>query len=148
LTQLHQWLERAWEHERQIVFVTGEPGIGKTTLVQEFLRQEQAAPEERLWVARGQCIEHYGTGEGYLPRLDALGRLCREPGGGQLVELLDKHAPAWLAQMPALLESAKWKELQGKAAGATHARMLRELAEAIEVTEDQAQRRPTGDYES
>jgi predicted ATPase len=131
--QLHKWLKRALEGERQIVFVTGEPCIGKTTLVEEFLQQEQVARQASLWIGRGQCIEHYGTGEGYLPLLDALGRLCREPGAGRLVELLDKHAPAWLAQMPALLEPAEWKELQGKAAGATHARMLQELAGAIEV---------------
>src|SRR5262249_12271981 len=33
LTQLHQWLEKALRGERQIVFITGEPGIGKTTVV-------------------------------------------------------------------------------------------------------------------
>ena len=66
LAQLHKWLERALEGERQIVFVTGEPGIGKTILVEEFLEQEQLANEESLWIGRGQCIEHYGTGEPYL----------------------------------------------------------------------------------
>jgi len=132
LAQLHQWLERALKGERQVVFVTGEPGIDKTTQVEEFLQQVQVV-RESLWVGRGQCIEHYGTGEAYLPVLDALGRLCRAPGGKRLVEFLDRYAPAWLAQMPALLEAAERKELQDKAAGATHARMLRELAEAIEV---------------
>jgi predicted ATPase len=126
-------LERALAGERQIVFVTGEPGIGKTTLVEELLRQEQVSREEHLWIGRGQCIEYYGTGEAYLPVLDALGRLCREPGGGRLVEVLDQHAPTWLVQMPALLGAAEWRELQEKVAGATHARMLRELAEAMEV---------------
>ena len=133
LSQIHEWLERAREGERQLVFVTGEPGIGKTTVIEEFLRQEQLARDEPLWVGRGQCIEHYGTGEAYLPLLDALGRLCREAGGGQLVQLLDKHAPAWLSQMPALVGAAQRVELQGTTAGGTHARMVRELAEAIEV---------------
>ncbi|MBV8362304.1 MAG: AAA family ATPase [Deltaproteobacteria bacterium] len=133
LAQLHQWLARALAGERQIIFVTGEPGIGKTTIVEEFLRREQVSREERLWVGRGQCIEHYGTGEAYLPVLDALGRLCREPGGGRLVELLDKHAPTWLVQMPALLVAAQWRELQGRVAGATRARMLGELVEVMEV---------------
>jgi predicted ATPase/DNA-binding winged helix-turn-helix (wHTH) protein len=133
LAELHKWLERALEGERQIVFVTGEPGIGKTTLVDEFLRQEQVSGEQNLWVGRGQCIEHYGTGEAYLPLLDALGRLCRGPGGGRLLELLDEHAPAWLGQLPSLLGAAQRRELKGRVAGATHARMLRELADAIEV---------------
>jgi adenylate cyclase len=37
LAQLHRWFERAVQGERQVVFVTGEPGIGKTTLVEAFL---------------------------------------------------------------------------------------------------------------
>ena len=133
MAQLHEWWERALAGERQIVFVTGEPGIGKTTFVEEFLRQEQVSDEESLWIGRGQCIEHYGIGESYFPLLDALSRLCREPGGGRMLELLDKHAPAWLVQMPALVGAADLEKLARKTAGATHARMLRELADAMEV---------------
>ncbi|MSQ48454.1 MAG: ATP-binding protein [Deltaproteobacteria bacterium] len=33
LAQLHQQLEKTLTGERQIVFVTGEPGIGKTSLI-------------------------------------------------------------------------------------------------------------------
>ena len=131
--QLQESLGRALESERQIVFVTGEPGIGKTALVDEFLQQAQATAGESLWIGRGQCIEHYGAGEAYLPLLDALGRLCRQPEGGRLLQILDHHAPTWLVHMPALLGAAERKELQEKAAGATHARMLRELADAMEV---------------
>ena len=62
---------------RQLVFVTGEAGIGKTTVVDAFLAQVGAA--QPVWIGRGQCIEHYGGGEAYLPLLDALGRLGRGP---------------------------------------------------------------------
>jgi predicted ATPase/DNA-binding winged helix-turn-helix (wHTH) protein len=133
LGQLHEWLGRALTGERQIVFVTGEAGIGKTTLVEQFLLQAQLATKGRLWLGRGQCIEYYGAGEAYLPVLDALGRLCREPQARRLVAILDQHAPVWLAQMPALLEGGRWKELQSRVAGATRERMLRELADAVEV---------------
>ena len=34
-----------------------------------------------VWTARGQCVEQYGSGEAYLPVLEALGQLCRQPGG-------------------------------------------------------------------
>src|SRR5262249_45862177 len=34
LAQLHGWLDKARNGDRQIVFVTGEPGIGKTSLVE------------------------------------------------------------------------------------------------------------------
>ena len=42
LEQLHRWLEKALAGERQLVFVTGEPGIGKTTVVEAFLQSLEA----------------------------------------------------------------------------------------------------------
>jgi len=131
LKQLHKWLEKALKGERQIVLVTGEPGIGKTALVEAFLTQ--IADNKDIRVGRGQCIEHYGTGEAYLPLLEALGRLCREPQGARFIELLHRCAPTWLAQMPALLGTAELDLLLKRVADATRERMLRELAEAIEV---------------
>src|SRR6058998_869005 len=86
-----------------------------------------------LWIGHGQCIEHYGAGEVYLPVLEALGRLCREPEGKRLVELLNQHAPSWLVQMPELLSTAELEVLQRKVAGTTRERMLREMAEAMEA---------------
>ena len=133
LARLREFLERALEGERQIIFMPGEPGIGKAALVEEFLQQVQVAAGNSLWIGRGQCIEHYGAGEAYLPVLDALARLCRQPGSEPLLELLDKHAPAWLAQMPGLLDATQWRALQRRAAGATRERMLRELSDAMEV---------------
>jgi len=84
-----------------------------------------------VWIGRGQCIEHYGSGEAYLPVLAALGGLCREPEGERLIEVLSQHAPTWLVQMPALLSGAELDALQRKTAGATRERMLRELTEAV-----------------
>jgi DNA-binding winged helix-turn-helix (wHTH) protein len=37
ITRLHQALNKALDGKRQIIFVTGEPGIGKTSLVEAFL---------------------------------------------------------------------------------------------------------------
>jgi len=131
LAQLHGWLARALGGERQVVFVTGEPGMGKTALVDTFLAQALAQGE--LGIALGQCVEHYGVGEAYLPVLEALGRLCRGAAGDQLLRLLRRYAPTWLAQMPALLEATECEALQPQVHGATQERMVRELAEAVEV---------------
>ncbi len=131
LEQLQQWSAKALRGERQVVFVTGEPGIGKTTLVDAFLRR--VAAQGDLWLGQGQCIEHYGAGEAYLPVLSALGQLCRGPGGQRLRELLGQQAPTWLVQMPVLLNAADFEVLQRKTQGATKERMLRELTEAVEV---------------
>ncbi|NOT57955.1 MAG: AAA family ATPase, partial [Deltaproteobacteria bacterium] len=148
LLQLHQWLGKALHGERQMVFVTGEPGIGKTTLIEAFRQRLETggwrlvpSPQasslkplaSRMWVAVGRCIEHYGPGEPYMPILEALGRLCREPDGEQLVTLLNHHAPTWLVQMPSLLTATELAALQRKTQGATRERMLREMGEAIEA---------------
>jgi len=131
LGQLYQGLERALNGQRQIVFVTGEAGIGKTTLVEAFLAH--ATSEYELWVGRGQCIEHFGPGEAYLPVLEALGQLGREPGRERFLELLSHHAPTWLVQMPALLSASDLDVIQRKMQGASRERMLREMAEALEA---------------
>jgi DNA-binding winged helix-turn-helix (wHTH) protein len=86
LAQLQKWLKRALDGARQLVFVTGEAGIGKTTVVDAFVARLNA--KSNVWIGRGQCIDHYGQGEAYLPVLAALGRMCREPDGKQLIALL------------------------------------------------------------
>jgi len=131
LAQLRAWFEQALRGERQVVFVVGEAGIGKTTVVETFL--ERAAAERHLWVARGQCLEQYGASEPYLPVLEAFSRLCREPERKQVVTLLARRAPTWLVQMPWLVSDAECELLRRVTQGATSARMLREMTEALEA---------------
>ena len=130
LAQLQQRWAQACEGRRQVVFVTGEAGIGKTTLVDAFVAQ--LAATAAVWSARGQCIEHYGAGEAYLPLLEALGQLGRGPGGAHVVALLRQVAPTWLLQLPSLVPEAAHEAVQRRAGGAMRERMLRELAEAVE----------------
>jgi predicted ATPase/DNA-binding winged helix-turn-helix (wHTH) protein len=131
LQQLHSLLDKSLAGERQIVFLTGEPGIGKTTLARAFLKEVVAAG--RAAVGRGQCIEQYGVGEAYLPVLEALGRLCRSPKGEFLLQWLWQHAPTWLLQLPSCVEPADYEVLQWQLRGTMRERMLRELLEAIEI---------------
>ncbi len=131
LDRLHQWLHKAVNGTRQIVFVAGEAGVGKTTLLETFLTE--VWDYGTLWIGRGQCIEHYGAGEAYLPVLEALSRLCREPAGEEFLAFLIHQAPTWVLQMPWLLKPVELEALQRQIVGTTRERMLRELAEAIEV---------------
>jgi DNA-binding winged helix-turn-helix (wHTH) protein/predicted ATPase len=131
LAYLHRQWAKALSGERHLVLVTGEPGIGKTALVDAFLAH--VGDKEGVWTARGQCIEQYGSGEAYLPVLDALGRLGRQPDGEHLTTVLRQHAPTWLAHLPALLQPTDLEALQQRILGTTQERMLRELAEAVEV---------------
>jgi DNA-binding winged helix-turn-helix (wHTH) protein/predicted ATPase/Cdc6-like AAA superfamily ATPase len=131
LAQLEDWFGKARRGALQIIFVTGEAGIGKTTLVDLFLSHIRNT--NRVRVGRGQCLEQYGEGEAYLPILEAFSRLCRESGTVNLIPLLGQYAPTWLIQMPAVLNNADIANLQQRTQGATRPRMLREMADALEA---------------
>jgi len=123
-------LDTALDRKRQLVFVTGSTGIGKTALVDALLEHAIAAS---ALVARGACVEQYGTGEAFLPVLSALGALCRGKRGDHVVEILRRHAPTWLLQMPGLIADDDLAAVQARVQGATQARLLRELADALEL---------------
>ena len=115
---------------RQLVFVTGEAGLGKTTLVETFLAT--LGQEGSIRVLKGQCLEHHGRGEAFLPVLEALGRVCRQESSGEVVELLRRKAPSWLIEMPWLVETEELVELRQVSMGMTRDRMLREIVEVLE----------------
>ena len=127
LTRIHGWLQRMMNGERQIVFVTGEAGIGKTSFVDAFA--DSVPTDRQILVGRGQCLEHYGTSEAYLPVLEAIGRLCAKES--KVAETLRAHAPMWLLQMPSLLSPAERDLLRKEVSGATRERMLREMGETL-----------------
>jgi predicted ATPase len=129
VAMLEQWFQRAASGHPQLGFVSGEVGIGKTTVVDLFL--ERLAPGGGARIARGQCVEHYGRGEPYLPLLGALGRLSRGPDGAPLIAALRRYAPMWLAQFPGLVTDTELERLQRQVQGATPARILRELDHAL-----------------
>ena len=132
LAKLGGCLSRAQHGERQVVFITGEPGIGKTALADEFQRRVRVnAPGVRI--ARGQCIEGYGGKEAYYPILEALGQLCQGSEGEPVVQILAAQAPTWLVQFPALVTGKQREMLQWEILGATRQRMLREIGEALET---------------
>ncbi|MBI2221422.1 MAG: protein kinase [Acidobacteria bacterium] len=82
-----------------LVGIAGEPGLGKTTLVEDFLtdlRREGRA----CTVARGRCSERLAGTEAYLPVLEALDSLARSDG--QHAALLRTVAPTWHAQVAPL----------------------------------------------
>ena len=131
LDQLRESFQRALHGERQLVFVTGEPGIGKTSLIDAF--QSEVAADNRLRIARGQCVEGYGGQEPYYPMLEALGPLCRGGGPDSVEQVLASQAPTWLVQFPALMKREQREKLQRELLGAGRERMLREMADALET---------------
>ena len=132
LHEMRDLYEEAIAGHRQVLFITGEPGIGKTTTVQAFLSDLVSAGQS-CRAAWGQCIEHYGIGEPYQPLLDALLRLCQESDGHRFLAALERHGPTWLAQIPGLLDHEAHIAFERTAASATRERMLRELTNTLEA---------------
>jgi hypothetical protein len=124
-------LSTTLQGKRQVGIIAGEPGIGKTALIDALIAQVSA--EEDRCVGHGQYVASYGAGEPYLPVLEALGRQGRGPDGPRLVSVLRQYAPSWLAQLPALLPAAAWEALQRAVGPTGQTRMRRELTEALDA---------------
>ncbi|HXH07603.1 MAG TPA: AAA family ATPase [Vicinamibacterales bacterium] len=131
LARLRSLFERACAGQPQVVFVSGEPGIGKTTLVQAFAREIAGAAAAH--VGQGECLQHHGICEAYLPVLQALTRLCRGSDGARVAAVLRQCAPTWLAQIPAFVDRRELDALRRQSLGAGAQRMLREIGEAIDA---------------
>lgn len=126
LAQMQAALAAARQGQRQLLFVVGEAGIGKSSLLERF------AASAGVRLAFGQCAEHFGDAEPYLPVLEALNGLCRADDGAGLVALMRQVAPTWLLQLPWFLTGEDRQALQHEAAGATQDRMLREFGEFVD----------------
>jgi len=120
----------------KLVFLTGEAGIGKSALAEEFMR---LAPGRRpgLMLARGRAVEQYGAGEAYLPFLDALSGLLRE-GDDTARVTLREQAPTWCLQLPVFSANSEIEQLRRETAGATKDRMLREMGDALGALSESA----------
>ena len=105
LRELLASLRKAVSGQPQAVFISGEPGIGKTALIQRFLRDAASTPG--LAVARGQCIESFAGAEPYTPVLEAFSALCKGSSAPAFVQALTTIAPTWAAQMPAQLPAGQ-----------------------------------------
>ena len=127
-------LLRAFEQTRngagRLVTVAGEPGLGKTALVDEFLAVVSQSGNAR--VARGRCSERLAGSEAYLPFLEALDNLLRSESHGSLVRVVKSLAPNWYAQMRSSSEDqSATRALIEAGAGSPH-RMKREMAALLE----------------
>lgn len=67
-----EW-NRARGGEPRAVFVAGESGIGKSTLVNEAIARQVEQGGDRFRLARGACFQSRGGGEPFGPLIDAIG---------------------------------------------------------------------------
>lgn len=122
LGQLHHFLDQALTGKGQIVFVTGEAGQGKSSLLSAFSRQATEL-HPNLVVAFGSGSAYTGVGDPFLPFRDALsmltgeiesslqaGQLSREQGI-RLWKLLPHTLKALLEQSPELVSTFVSREV-------------------------------------
>ena len=112
----------------RLMAVAGEPGLGKTALVEDFLSSLTSAALAR--VARGRCSERLAGSEAYLPFLEALDTLLRSETHGSLARLARSVAPNWYAQVRSAGDLAERPPDETWAGSAT--RMKREMAALLD----------------
>jgi tetratricopeptide (TPR) repeat protein len=74
LACLESFLQETLDGRVRFVFVSGEAGQGKTTLIREFAERAQASQPD-LIVAGGSCSAYAGIGDPYLPFREVLALL-------------------------------------------------------------------------
>lgn len=106
LSALWQWWREARGGHRTVSFVAAPAGVGKTALIEQWMATGSGRGG---WLAGfGQSFESTVAGEAYQPVLDALDSLCRGPAGTVVVDVLQRTAPSWLAQLPGSVVAADY----------------------------------------
>jgi predicted ATPase len=132
LAELHKAFASAVAGRGLLVCVTGEPGLGKTTLVEGFL-EDLLLRGHSFHLARGCCSERLAGSEAYLPVMEALESLLRGPGGSALAETLKRLAPSWYGQViPRAADESSFTPRTAEAPTATQERLKRELIAFLE----------------
>jgi predicted ATPase/DNA-binding winged helix-turn-helix (wHTH) protein len=125
--RLNGLLRQANQGDRQVAFITGETGMGKTALIDLFC--SQLSSDDQMHIARGQCVEGFAGKEAYYPVIEALGQLCSKSDGKKHVHVMQQKAPSWYAQL-AVLHGDSPVTVAMPVRGE---RMLNEICDAIEA---------------
>jgi len=123
-----------------LLCVAGEPGIGKTTLVEDFL-DELAAKDQVCLMARGRCSERLAGTEAYLPWLETLDSLLRgadkrsrertlASGDESIARTMKRLAPTWYAKVAPIQSHDSSAE---RSHASSQERMKREFGALLEA---------------
>lgn len=122
---------RARDGRSLMVGLAGEPGIGKTSLLNAFL-DNLADAGERPMVARGRCSENLAGTEAYLPILEALDSLRTTHDGKSVNQLMVAVAPTWLQQVGLSTMTGVVGDAREALPAASRERMKRELGALLQ----------------
>jgi tetratricopeptide (TPR) repeat protein/transcriptional regulator with XRE-family HTH domain len=105
LSRLETCLDQALAGKAVPIFLLGEAGSGKTTLMREFARRAQEA-HPKLLVAGGQCNAQTGQGDAFRPFRDILGILTGDLEIDWTVEMLNQQQALQIwASIPDVLQA-------------------------------------------
>jgi len=127
LSALEEYLDAAESGSARVVFVTGEAGSGKTSLVDAF--RAGLGAEWRVWT--GNCLPTASAAEPYWPVLDALSTAAK--ADDEVTEALARYAPTWLMQLPLPLGDDVAEDVSARALGATRGRIVREFVATVDA---------------
>ncbi|MCP5426046.1 MAG: AAA family ATPase [Gammaproteobacteria bacterium] len=125
LDQLREQLTLSEAGARQLVLISGEAGLGKTTLANLFL--QEAGKAKAMLIGRGRCVVQCGHGEPYLPIVDVLYNLAQSQAKDNVLSALRRHAPSWLTHLTMFLDDSARDSLRQPPPGGTQARLFQEL---------------------
>ncbi len=98
LDRLREGFDVARSSHGMLLCVSGEPGIGKTELVEDFLRT-LSFEGQAVRTARGRCSERLAGTGAYLPFLEALDGLLQDPQAAEVSRVMKTLAPTWFRQL-------------------------------------------------
>ncbi len=105
LARLAALADQALEGAGCVAFVTGGPGVGKSALLDEFVRRAMRKHPELL-VARGDCSAYAGAGDPYLPFRDVMAMLTGDLEGRRLAgSIRPDHARRLWDALPRVMTS-------------------------------------------
>ena len=124
--------ERAQRGKGRVVVVSAEAGLGKSTLVDAFIRLLEERGDA-VRIGRGRCSQRLAGSEAYLPVIEVLESLQHNEQFGSLSRLIRALAPSWYAQiMPPAAPGSDAARLAAETAGGSQERLKREIAALLE----------------
>src|SRR5688500_13284779 len=114
-----------------LLWLTGEPGIGKTALLEHTLR-ELSGLEPSLIIGSGKCLSLHVTHEPFFPVIEALSQMLRGPSSELVKQALVTHCPHWCLHHPGYFAGhAVLERLQREGALIDATTLMRQLCDAL-----------------
>ena len=117
LAELGDCLRTTLVGQRQIVLVTGEPGIGKSALIDDI--PGPLSERRRAFASRADNVWRATEARRPTTRCSKRCVNCARFEADSVVQTLAAQAPTWLVQFPALVKSEHRELLPGEILGGT-----------------------------